>query len=150
MKIIDFMCRSLDHTVDFAGAESQNEGKKKKKKKSKTRCGDTSRSTDEPGIAMEEGQAELIEKIEHTDQVHQSKVRTVSNGLVIEELSMGKQEEKIADNGNKVSSFMLIYLLMSGQVDHGLIRSCTPTWSCGRIVVYLTPGITFFSFLLIL
>lgn len=120
MKIIVFLCRSIDQSVDYAGVDSHGRGKKKKKKKNKTHQDDTSSRIDEAGIAMEEVKTELIEKIEQKDQAHRSKVRTFSSGLVIEELSMGKQEDKRADRGNKVSPFLLIYLLMSGQADHGL------------------------------
>ncbi|XXG85344.1 hypothetical protein AAC387_Pa11g0439 [Persea americana] len=108
--------KSIDQSVDYAGVDSHGRGKKKKKKKNKTHQDDTSSRIDEAGIAMEEVKTELIEKIEQKDQAHRSKVRTFSSGLVIEELSMGKQEDKRADRGNKVSIHYTGKLKTNGEI----------------------------------
>ncbi|MBO8631232.1 hypothetical protein INO08_16125, partial [Staphylococcus aureus] len=78
--------------------------KKKKKKKCKTQQGNTGASMEESGFAKEEGKKELVENNnEQKAQVRPSKPRTFSNGLVIEELSMGKPNGRKASPGNKVS-----------------------------------------------
>ncbi|KAJ8626531.1 hypothetical protein MRB53_019838 [Persea americana] len=102
-KLLDH--KSLDSIVDPTGDVSQKEGKKKKKKKKcKTQQGNTGASMEESGFAKEEGKKELVENNnEQKAQVRPSKPRTFSNGLVIEELSMGKPDGRKASPGNKVS-----------------------------------------------
>lgn len=90
--------------MDPAGNDAQEGRKKKKKKKSKTNQGNTGGSMDESGLTIKEANNELTDNIiEQKSQVRPSKPRTFSNGLVIEELSMGKPDGRKASPGNKVS-----------------------------------------------
>ncbi|XP_058104653.1 peptidyl-prolyl cis-trans isomerase FKBP53 isoform X2 [Magnolia sinica] len=107
--------KSLVVDADSAAADSQSvaKKKKKKKKKSKTQENDAADANQvESGNAMTEVKETLEQKVE----VQPSKARTFSNGLVIEELSMGKPDGKRASPGNRVSVCYIGRLKKNGQI----------------------------------
>ena len=71
--------------------------------------------TEVNGSSVPKQEAELKKKSkkkkrtpsESDDGKHSNNIRTLENGLVIEQLSGGNQDEKVASNGSKVSSSFL-------------------------------------------
>lgn len=87
-----------------------DEKKKKKKKKKKTKdegvtnANQTSTPSGNQKISALEGDEEMEAK--------PSQVRTFPNGLVIEELSMGKPDGKKAAPGKQVTHYLLYVLIV--------------------------------------
>ena len=82
---------------------SEEKKKKKKKKKSTTQEGEGKATVDHTVSAV--GNKEVEEK---QSEVKSSQVRTFANGLVIEELQMGKPDGKRASPGKQVSLCLLL------------------------------------------
>ena len=82
---------------------SEEKKKKKKKKKSTTQEGEGKATVDQTVSAV--GNKEVEEK---QSEVKSSQVRTFANGLVIEELQMGKPDGKRASPGKQVSLCLIL------------------------------------------
>ncbi|XP_027159279.1 peptidyl-prolyl cis-trans isomerase FKBP43-like [Coffea eugenioides] len=91
---------------DFAAEGNQLEKPKKKKKKAKTV--DNKENMNVSGSLLSENESREPSK--------SCQVRTLSNGLVIEELALGEQEGKIAAIGKKVKVYYTGMLKESGHV----------------------------------
>nr|XP_027107834.1 peptidyl-prolyl cis-trans isomerase FKBP43-like isoform X2 [Coffea arabica] len=91
---------------DFAAEGNQLEKPKKKKKKAKTV--DNKENMNVSGSLLSENESREPSK--------SCQVRTLSNGLVIEQLALGKQEGKIAAIGKKVKVYYTGMLKESGHV----------------------------------
>lgn len=92
------MHRDLDFNRDAVPGKNSAEKIKKKKKKKKTQESEGKTNVDQTVSAM--GNQELDEKQEKDKP---SQVRTFPNGLVIEELAMGKPDGKRASPGKQVA-----------------------------------------------
>ena len=78
--------------------------KKKKKKKKKKKAQDSGTTTKEQAVSAVGGEAEsLLDSVDKQSTTKSSQARTFSNGLVIEELSMGKPDGKRASPGSQVA-----------------------------------------------
>ncbi|KAI3982626.1 hypothetical protein MKX01_031365 [Papaver californicum] len=99
-----------DKTVDNAGQDDGQVKKKKNKKKNKAQESDASASKE-----VEEKKAPTV-VTEDKKEKKPSQVRTFSNGLVIEELEMGKANAKKASPGNKVSMRYIGKLKSNGKI----------------------------------
>ncbi|KAJ6410698.1 hypothetical protein OIU84_007450 [Salix udensis] len=94
--------RGLDTDADSMPGEDSSDKKKKKKKKNKTQ--DSGTATKEQAVSTVGGEAKyLLDSEDKQSTTKSSQVRTFSNGLVIEELSMGKPDGKRASPGSQVS-----------------------------------------------
>ncbi|XP_057952747.1 peptidyl-prolyl cis-trans isomerase FKBP53 [Malania oleifera] len=103
--------KNLGSDVDLVAGENHCEDKKKrkkKKKKAKTQVseGDANMKQISPGTGDEHKSSE----------VKPFQVRTFGNGLVVEELAMGKPDGKKASPGNKVSVHYIGKLQKNGQI----------------------------------
>ncbi|XP_042512634.1 peptidyl-prolyl cis-trans isomerase FKBP53 isoform X2 [Macadamia integrifolia] len=115
---------SLDLDVDHAATTGENSEEKKKKKKKKNKNKNKTQESDENAKASEvknqEGdvnaKATLVKTQENDMDGKASKVRTFPNGLVIEELAMGKPDGKRASPGKKVSVRYIGKLKKNGQI----------------------------------
>ncbi|XP_058075480.1 peptidyl-prolyl cis-trans isomerase FKBP53-like [Magnolia sinica] len=94
--------------------DHQNEGKKQKKKL-KRKASDTNKNNEGSGLTMMEEKTEYAKEIEMKAEVQISEAKT-SDGLVIEELSMGNPDGKRASHGNKVSIYYTGRLNENGKV----------------------------------
>lgn len=90
-----------DHDVD------ENHSEKKKKKKKKKSTGDVKK---EQNITAVGDENRSIVEMEKKTEAKRSQVRTFGNGLVIEEVAMGKPDGKRASPGKKVILFPLNFL----------------------------------------
>ena len=97
--------RDLGVDLDNATGKNSSEDKKKKKKKKKstTQEGEGKATVDQTVSAV--GNKEVEEK---QSEVKSSQVRTFANGLVIEELQMGKPDGKRASPGKQVSLCLIL------------------------------------------
>ncbi|KAG6753425.1 hypothetical protein POTOM_043493 [Populus tomentosa] len=95
--------RDLDTDADsIPGEDSSDKKKKKNKKKKKTR--DSGATTNDQAVSAVGGEAKSsLESEDKQSTAKSSQVRTFSNGLVIEELAMGKPDGKRASPGSQVS-----------------------------------------------
>ncbi|KAG6747417.1 hypothetical protein POTOM_049821 [Populus tomentosa] len=95
--------RGLDTDAgSMPGEDSSDKKKKKKKKKKKTQ--DSGTTTKEQAVSAVGGEAKsLLDSDDKQSTTKSSQARTFSNGLVIEELSMGKPDGKRASPGSQVS-----------------------------------------------
>ncbi|KAJ6761235.1 PEPTIDYLPROLYL ISOMERASE, partial [Salix purpurea] len=95
--------RGLDTDADSMPGEDSSD-KKKKKKKNKNKTQDSGTATKEQAVSTVGGEAKyLMDSEDKQSATKSSQVRTFSNGLVIEELSMGKPDGKRASPGSQVS-----------------------------------------------
>ena len=92
-----------DHDAD------ENRSEKKKKKKKKKNTGDVKK---EPDITAAGDNNGSIVEMEKKIEAKRSQVRTFANGLVIEEVAMGKPDGKRASPGKKVISFPLNFCVI--------------------------------------
>uniref|UniRef100_A0A2P2K3D1 peptidylprolyl isomerase n=1 Tax=Rhizophora mucronata TaxID=61149 RepID=A0A2P2K3D1_RHIMU len=94
--------RGMD--VDGVPGESSSD-KKRKKKKNKKKIQDPGVGENKDGTATSVGNEtqSLLEPVEKESAAKSSHIRTFANGLVIEELAMGKPDGKRASPGNRVS-----------------------------------------------
>ena len=97
--------RDLGVDLDNVAGKNSSEEKKKKKKKKKstTQEGEGKATVDQTVSAV--GNKEVEEK---QSEVKSSQVRTFANGLVIEELQMGKPDGKRASPGKQVSLCLIL------------------------------------------
>jgi len=97
------MCRDLDTDADsMPGEDSSDKKKKKNKKKKKTQ--DSGATTNDQAVSAAGGEAKSsLESEDKQSTAKSSQVRTFSNGLVIEELAMGKPDGKRASPGSQVT-----------------------------------------------
>ncbi|KAJ6889314.1 hypothetical protein NC652_030178 [Populus alba x Populus x berolinensis] len=95
--------RNLDTDADsIPGEDSSDKKKKKNKKKKKTQ--DIGATTNDQAVSAVGGEAKSsLESEDKQSTAKSSQVRTFSNGLVIEELAMGKPDGKRASPGSQVS-----------------------------------------------
>ncbi|XP_034924427.1 peptidyl-prolyl cis-trans isomerase FKBP53 [Populus alba] len=94
--------RGLDTDAGSMPGEDSSDKKKKKKKKKKTQ--DSGTTTKEQAVSAVGGEAKsLLDSDDKQSTTKSSQARTFSNGLVIEELSMGKPDGKRASPGSQVS-----------------------------------------------
>uniref|UniRef100_A0A2N9FNC3 peptidylprolyl isomerase n=1 Tax=Fagus sylvatica TaxID=28930 RepID=A0A2N9FNC3_FAGSY len=96
--------------LDLVPGENSLEEKKKKKKKKKT-TQESEGGTNQTVAAM--GNQEVEEK---QSEVKSSQMRTYPNGLVIEELAMGKPDGKRASPGKQVSVHYIGKLKSNGKI----------------------------------
>ncbi|XP_019189369.1 PREDICTED: peptidyl-prolyl cis-trans isomerase FKBP53-like [Ipomoea nil] len=91
-----------------------SEKKHEKKKKKKTKVEDEGTNImPEPDMPVNENFVIALDKVPN---VESSRVRTLSNGLTIEDLSMGEADGKVATPGRKVKFYYTGMLRENGQV----------------------------------
>ncbi|XP_048334783.2 peptidyl-prolyl cis-trans isomerase FKBP53-like isoform X1 [Ziziphus jujuba] len=113
--------RSFDH--ESCGLADENlskdnkvtKKKKKKKKKNKIQENMEAVHADIPLSLIEEKNTPCVEMESKSTDVETSRVKTFPNGLVIEELEMGKPDGKVAVSGKKLSVYY-VGKLMNGEV----------------------------------
>ncbi|XP_043715713.1 peptidyl-prolyl cis-trans isomerase FKBP53 isoform X2 [Telopea speciosissima] len=124
--------KSLDLDIDLAattGEHSEEKRKNKKKKnKNKNKTQESNENAKVSEVKNQEGdmnvKATLVKTQESDMDGKASKVRTFPNGLVIEELAMGKADGKRASPGKKVSVHYIGKLKKNGQIfDSNIGRS---------------------------
>ncbi|KAK9273135.1 hypothetical protein L1049_017942 [Liquidambar formosana] len=105
--------KSFDNDAGHLADKKQPEEKKikKKKKRSKTKENEGDVDMNMPLLSMEEKNRSIKNADAKTSQV-----RTLSNGLVIEELEKGKPDGKIASSGKRVSVRYIAKLKKNGQI----------------------------------
>ncbi|XP_031113356.1 peptidyl-prolyl cis-trans isomerase FKBP53-like [Ipomoea triloba] len=94
------------------GFLSEKKPEKKKKKKTKVEDGGTN-IMPEPDMPVNEN---FVIALDKGPNVEPSLVRTLSNGLTIEDLSMGEADGKVATPGRKVKVYYTGMLRQNGQV----------------------------------
>ncbi|XP_011029984.1 PREDICTED: peptidyl-prolyl cis-trans isomerase FKBP53-like [Populus euphratica] len=95
--------RDLDTDADSMPGEDSSD-KKRKKNKKKKRTQDSGATTNDQAVSSAGGEARSsLESEDKQSTAKSSQVRTFSNGLVIEELAMGKPDGKRASPGSQVS-----------------------------------------------
>ena len=90
--------RGLDVDMDLVPGKNSSEEKKKKKKKKKTQESEGGTNTNQTASTMRNQEIE-----EKESEAKSSQVRTFPNGLVIEEVAMGKPDGKRASPGKQVT-----------------------------------------------
>lgn len=96
-------CRGLNgDDGGHVAVETQSEEKRKKKKRKKAKTQLLEGNTKQEQISTGGINQSSLEKEEKTE-LQPSQVRTFGNGLVVEELSMGKPDGKKASLGKKVN-----------------------------------------------
>ncbi|THF99755.1 hypothetical protein TEA_005392 [Camellia sinensis var. sinensis] len=97
----------IDSNQVADGDQSVDKKTKKKKKKSKIQESEGNMNKDAPSLTTEEKNDSIMGFEDKNVEAKSSQVRTLSNGLVIEELEMGNPDGKIAALGKKASEYML-------------------------------------------
>ncbi|RZC57765.1 hypothetical protein C5167_005064 [Papaver somniferum] len=105
-----------DKSVDNADQDDGQVKKKKNKKKNKAQESDASASKE---VAEKKAPTVVTEA---KKEKKRSQVRTFDNGMVIEELEMGKADAKKADNGSKVSMRYIGKLKSNGKIFDSNVR----------------------------
>ncbi|KAJ8752979.1 hypothetical protein K2173_008714 [Erythroxylum novogranatense] len=104
------------HVVNDDGEKSSDKKKKKNKKKKKAHDIGECKSGDQTAISVG-GEAKSSLKPEDKQfAAKSSKVRTFANGLIIEELAMGKPDGKRASPGSQVSVCYIGKLRKNGEI----------------------------------
>nr|GMC84915.1 peptidyl-prolyl cis-trans isomerase FKBP43-like [Ipomoea batatas] len=105
--------RSIDVNSDVAdGCQLEKKQKKKKKKKTKVKDAETNSMLESDRTANE-----IFAKSQDMDlNPESSQVRTLSNGLTIEDLAKGKEDGKVAIPGRKVKVYYTGKLKENGHV----------------------------------
>lgn len=98
------------------GDQSVDKKTKKKKKKSKIQESEGNMNKDAPSLTTEEKNDSIMGFEDKNVEAKSSQARTLSNGLVIEELEMGKPDGKIAALGKKVQVHYIGKLRENGQI----------------------------------
>ena len=100
------MCRDIDNDTSSVPSETQPEKKKKKNKKKKAQESEGQKKEDQTAsvVGVKNGSAPSSEPMQTSAK---STVRTFPNGLVIEELAMGKPDGKRASPGKQVTKGLL-------------------------------------------
>lgn len=91
--------------------DKQKKKKKKKEKKSKE-IGVGSKSDEPTKTAVDQSKSTLGSKAKENES-KSSRVRSFANGLVIEEVAMGKPDGKRASPGNQVLLLSIAFSVMS-------------------------------------
>ncbi|KAF5946395.1 hypothetical protein HYC85_016623 [Camellia sinensis] len=97
----------IDSNQVADGDQSVDKKTKKKKKKSKIQESEGNMNKDAPSLTTEEKNDSIMGFEDKNVEAKSSQARTLSNGLVIEELEMGNPDGKIAALGKKASEYML-------------------------------------------
>ena len=102
--------RKFDH--DSRGFADENQSKekvkkKKKKKKSKAKENGEAINSDTPLLSVEENNTSSVGIESKNSEAKTSHVRTLQNGLIVEELELGKPDGKVAVSGKRVTSLSL-------------------------------------------
>jgi len=117
-QMIEDLGAASDPTEQTA-KDTPNETKKskKKKKKAKNKKGDA-KEMEVTSVTPDKVNNDSVEKGEEPSQEkeHGNNIRTFPNGLVIEELSMGKPDGRKAVPGNKVSMYYTGKLKKNGKI----------------------------------
>lgn len=93
--------RDLDNKADDAPGDNLSEKKKRKRKKKKAQENEGNTRTDQTISAVKEKEpASATGQVQ--SEAKSSQVRTFPNGLVIEEVAMGKPDGKRASPGKQV------------------------------------------------
>ncbi|CAK7337093.1 unnamed protein product [Dovyalis caffra] len=109
--------RGLDTDADSMPGEDSSDKKKKKKKKKKNKTQDSGATTKDQAISAVGGEAKSsLESEDNQSTGKSSQVRTFPNGLVIEELAMGKPDGKRASPGSQVSMHYIGKLKKNGKI----------------------------------
>ncbi|KAJ0047670.1 hypothetical protein Pint_16579 [Pistacia integerrima] len=104
-----------DNDVVRSAGENPSEEKKKKKKKRKTN--EDGKITDmEISLLSTDEKSGLVTDTEKSSDSKLSQLRTLSNGVVIEELEKGQLDGKVATSGKKISVLYTGKLKENGQV----------------------------------
>ncbi|XP_024019939.1 peptidyl-prolyl cis-trans isomerase FKBP53 [Morus notabilis] len=108
----------LDGEMRQVPSETQPEEKKKKKKKNQKKNQDIKEGTtaDQTVTAQEDKNRSTSDSEQKQTDAKSSKVRTFSNGLVIEELAMGKPDGERASPGKQVSVRYIGKLRKNGKI----------------------------------
>lgn len=94
--------RDLDNKADDAPGDNLSEKKKRKRKKKKAQENEGNTRTDQTISAVKEKKEPASATEQVQSEAKSSKVRTFPNGLVIEEVAMGKPDGKRASPGKQV------------------------------------------------
>lgn len=117
-QMIEDLGAASDPTEQIA-KDTPNETKKskKKKKKAKNKKGDA-KEMEVTSVTPDKVNNDSVEKGEEPlqEKEHGNNIRTFPNGLVIEELSMGKPDGRKAVPGNKVSMYYTGKLKKNGKI----------------------------------
>lgn len=95
--------RNLDISVDPVADENGSKGKKKKNKKKNKQQRAADANTKQSVTTDKNGSAAVEKEEAEKDGAKPFQVRSFANGLVVEELQMGKPDGKRASPGNRVS-----------------------------------------------
>lgn len=100
------MCSSTDVEMDTTPVESQPEGKNKKRKNKKKTVQENGDATnlDKSVTPKEQQSRSTLQSEQQKTETKASKMRTFPNGLVVEEVAMGKPDGKRASPGKQVGS----------------------------------------------
>ncbi|KAJ6386564.1 hypothetical protein OIU78_016477 [Salix suchowensis] len=110
--------------------EDSSDKKKKKKKKKKTQ--DSGETTKDQAVSAVGGEAKSsLESEEKQSTSKSSQVRTFSNGLVIEELAMGKPDGKRASPGSQVNVHYIGKLKNGKIFDSNVLGQVIKGWDVG-------------------
>ncbi|TKY68075.1 Peptidyl-prolyl cis-trans isomerase FKBP43 [Spatholobus suberectus] len=108
------------HTVNESvnnGAQSEDRKVKKRKKMSKSQGNGEVVNSDMPVSVEQSGETEILEVDRNIrEDANPSQVRTLSNGLLIQELEKGIKDGKIAASGKKISIYYTGKLKENGVV----------------------------------
>lgn len=99
------ICRVLNADADSVHVEDTSDKKKRKKKKNKKKNQESGEDVnkDQAVSAAGDGAKSTLESQDKQSSGKSSQVRTFANGLVIEELAMGKPDGKRASPGCQVT-----------------------------------------------
>ncbi|GMP61803.1 hypothetical protein CsSME_00024125 [Camellia sinensis var. sinensis] len=106
----------IDSNQVADGDQSVDKKTKKKKKKSKIQESEGNMNKDAPSLTTEEKNDSIMGFEDKNVEAKSSQARTLSNGLVIEELEMGNPDGKIAALGKKVKVHYIGKLRENGQI----------------------------------
>uniref|UniRef100_A0A803NXN1 peptidylprolyl isomerase n=1 Tax=Cannabis sativa TaxID=3483 RepID=A0A803NXN1_CANSA len=107
---------NLKRKVENIDQETRAEKVKKKRKKNKKKSQDNEGETNvDQTVSAKEGQKVSTLESDKQTKAKSSKVRTFANGLVVEELSMGKPDGKKAAPGKQVSVHYIGKLKKNGK-----------------------------------
>uniref|UniRef100_A0A5B7BEQ9 peptidylprolyl isomerase n=1 Tax=Davidia involucrata TaxID=16924 RepID=A0A5B7BEQ9_DAVIN len=106
--------KSLDIDADSTADENHSKEKKKKKKKEKSKKQETKANASVEQTVIDKDGSTM--EIEEKTEAKPFQVRSFPNGLVIEELAMGKPDGKRASPGKKVSVHYIGKLKKNGKI----------------------------------
>ncbi|KAL5811000.1 hypothetical protein ACOSQ4_027568 [Xanthoceras sorbifolium] len=108
--------KDIDNGASSVPSENQSEKKKKKKKKKKAQESEGQKKEGQTASAMGDKNDSALSSEEMQSSAKSSKVRTFPNGLVIEEVAMGKPDGKRASPGKQVSVHYIGKLKKNGKI----------------------------------